>query len=160
MLTIVEIDRQCKCARKMIKRSRCKLRKRLVSSAPEIFIADIRDIIIDYCLINRKFVDVIRNIGLGFGQTFPDLKLNMRKFNESYRFFREFYITLYATNPIQSFSCMDHSYSISIRTLLRYINNNYHTMYYPKLYSDFDMQYRPNDVRGHVIEYLNRCIPS
>lgn len=82
---------------------RCKLRKRLTLNIPEISIADIRNIIIDYCLVNRKFVDVFRNIGLGKERTFSDLKLNMSKHLGIMNIIcnnKILHITLYAPNVI------------------------------------------------------------
>lgn len=56
---IAELDHECKVARNMVRRRRCKLRRYLASAILVIEIAGIQEIIIDYILTNRRHIGII-----------------------------------------------------------------------------------------------------
>jgi hypothetical protein len=68
------LDHVCKVTRNQIRRHRCKLRKYIINSTCTIAIADVREIIIDYSMINRKYVDIMRDIVINEGALYPDME--------------------------------------------------------------------------------------
>jgi uncharacterized Fe-S cluster protein YjdI len=75
MEPMVRLDHECKVARNAVRRRRCKLRKCLMIAIPGIYIKDVQNIIIDYCMINRNVINMLHRLSCENGPEFLDSDL-------------------------------------------------------------------------------------